>query len=390
MLKDKKIVLAVTGSIAAYRAADICRLLIKGGAAVTVLMTQAAQQFIGAATFAGLTGSRPVMGLFDGGFAHIDAAKDAEVILVAPATANIMAKLAAGIADDIVTASILAADCPIIICPAMNDKMWRAEATQRNLRELTALGYEVVGPDQGDLACGDSGWGRLAEVERVEAAVVGRVSHSKQLEGRRLLVSAGPTREYFDPVRFISNPSSGKMGYAVAREASSRGARVVMVSGPTSLAADRSWEFVPVESASQMRDAVLRRFDKVDAVIMTAAVADHRFSSRPGEKIDKDSWPDEIKLVRNDDILAELGKAKVRQFLVGFAAQTEDLPEHGREKLESKNLDLMVATKVGKEKGFGEDMIEAVLIEKTKTEALGIIDKKELAAKILDCFTTAL
>ncbi|MDP1808034.1 MAG: bifunctional phosphopantothenoylcysteine decarboxylase/phosphopantothenate--cysteine ligase CoaBC [Actinomycetota bacterium] len=384
MLKDKKIAVAVTGSIAAYRAADICRSLVKGGASVTVLMTRAAQHFIGPTTFAGLTGRQPVTDLFASGFAHLEAVKNADILLIAPATANIIAKLAAGIADDIVTTAVLAADCPVLICPAMNEKMWLAKATRQNLKTITALGYEVIGPTLGDLSCGDVGWGRLEETERIVAVVTNRIQRAGRLKDKKLLVTAGPTREYLDPVRFISNPSSGKMGYAIAEEAARRGGETILISGPTALTPRRDLEFVPIVSAAELNEAVQSYFDRVDAVVMTAAVADHRFAQRSVEKIAKEHFPDEFKLVKNPDILAQLGALKNGRVLVGFAAQTEGLSDHGREKLTAKNLDLLVAVKVGFNEGFDRDEIDAVLIDKNGEEPLGLTGKKELAMIILD------
>jgi len=384
LLKNKRIVLAVTGSIAAYRAADICRLLLKSGADVTILMTGAAQHFIGAATFAGLTGRQPVTDLFEGGFVHLEATKGADMFLIAPATANCMAKLAAGIADDVVSTAVLAADCPVLIFPAMNEKMWLAKATRQNLRNLITLGYEVIGPAQGDLACGEAGWGRLEAPDRILAAVINRVRNAGRLKNRRFLVTAGPTREYLDPVRFISNPSSGKTGYAIAEEAARRGGKTILVSGPTALVPSRNLEFAPIVSAMELNEAVNLNYDRVDAVIMTAAVADHRFAQQSAEKLDKEHFPDKLEFVRNPDILAQLGARKKDRVLVGFAAQTEDLRERGREKLKAKNLDLLVATKVGFDEGFGRDEIDAILIDRAGEEPLGMIEKSELAIKILD------
>lgn len=384
MLKDKKIIVAVTGSIAAYRAGDICRSLVRTGASVTVIMTRAAQHFIGPATFAGLTGREPVTDLFAKGFAHLEAVRGADILVIAPATANIMAKLAAGIADDIVSTAVLAADCPVLICPAMNERMWLANATQQNVKKLNSLGYEVIGPTLGDLSCGDVGWGRLEATDKIIAAVTNRVQSAGRLSGRKILVTAGPTREYLDPVRFISNPSSGKLGYAIAEEAARRGAETILISGPTALRPPGNVEFIPIVSAADLNEAALACFDRVDAVVMAAAVADHRFARRSPGKIDKEHWPDELKTVENPDILAQLGTQKKSRVLVGFAAQTEDLSARGRAKLTAKNLDLLVATKVGFDEGFDRDEIDAIIIDRQGEETLDLIGKKDLAALLLD------
>jgi len=390
LLNGKKIVLAVTGSIAAYRAADICRFFVRNGAKVNVLMTRSAQQFVGAATFGGLTGERPITDLFAGGYSHIETVANADLMLIAPATANIMAKLAAGIADDIVTTTVLAADCPVMIAPAMNEKMWLSAATRRNAATLCSLGYEMIGPGKGDLACGDIGWGRLAAIEAIENAVVSRIRSGGQLKSKKILVTAGPTREYLDPARFISNPSSGKMGFGVAEEAARRGGQTILVSGPTALAPSRRLRFVPIGSAIELREAILEEYDSVDAVVMTAAVADHRFAQTSTSKIDKNDISANFKLEKNPDILAELGLTKNRQILVGFAAQTHDLALNGRTKLNAKNLDLLVATKVGFNQGFGEDAIHAIIIDRDGDENLGLIGKQDLAARIIDRIAAAL
>lgn len=390
MFRDRKIILAVCGSIAAYRAAEICRFLTKSGATVTVLMTGSAQRFIGAATFEGLTGRPPVTELFGGGFTHLQAGGGGDLLVIAPATANIMAKLAAGIADDIVTATVLASDCPVMICPAMNEKMWFAKATQRNVRNLATLGYEIIGPAMGDLACGERGWGRLEDLADIEAAIANRVRHHAQLSDKHILVTAGPTREYMDPVRFLSNPSSGKTGFGVAEEAARRGGSTTLISGPTALTPSRRLDFIPIETAEELRLAVDQRYSRADAVVMTAAVADHRFERSVEYKIDKDRLPESLTLIRNPDILAELGRTKAKQVLIGFAAQTDDLIGHGLEKLTAKNLDLIVATKVGRGRGFGEDTIEATLVGRDTIRELGLVEKKELAVAVVDALATML
>jgi phosphopantothenoylcysteine decarboxylase / phosphopantothenate---cysteine ligase len=384
LLKGKNIAVGVTGSIAAYRAIDLCRFLIKQGAAVNVMMTPSAQRFIGPPTFAGLTGSPPLTDLFSGGFPHLTVAKEADLLVVAPATANIIAKLAAGIADCPVSLTALGAKCPVIVCPAMNDKLWSAAATRRNVGTLRALGYEIVGPVEGDLACGDTGQGRLSDNKSIEAAVVNRLNSAGQLRGKKVLVTAGPTREHLDPVRFLSNGSSGKTGYRIAEEAARRGAEVTLVSGPTALRALDRLDYVPVVAAADLQREVEVRFADVDAVIMTAAVADQRFASRSDRKLPKMELPPSPDLIENPDILRALSRVKTKQILVGFAAQTEDQADRGRTKLVAKGLDFIVSTRVGFNEGFGDDAIEASIVDSDSEQPLGLIEKRDLASAVID------
>lgn len=383
MLTGKKITLAVTGSIAAYKMVDICRSLTIEGARVQVLMTASAQKFVGPATFSAVTGIKTITDLFEGGFSHIQAGQDADLFLIAPATANTIAKLASGLADDLITTTALASNKPIIVCPAMNEAMWRARITQRNIKTIQSLGYEIVGPVKGALACGEEGEGRLASGDSICEAIRNRILKSAQLRTKKIMVTAGPTREYFDPVRFMSNPSSGKTGYAVAEEAARRGGQTMLISGPTALTSSRAINFVPIQSALNLNDEVEAHFDNVDALIMTAAVADHRFSSIDSVKRAKSSAAN-IKLVENPDILKGCAQKKKHQILVGFAATTEDLVEHGQQKLLNKGVDFMVSTKVGFERGFGDDNIEAAIIDLNGAQNLGLIPKKELAIEIVD------
>ena len=383
MLNGKKITLAVTGSIAAYKMVDICRSLTRNGAQVQVLMTASAQRFVGAPTFSAITGIKTVTDIYEGGFPHIKAGQNIDLFVVAPATANTIAKLATGIADDLVTTTALACDKPIIICPAMTEVMWRSRITQKNIKTIRSLGYEIIGPDEGALACGEEGEGRLANGERIFEAIRNRILKSEQLRTKKIMVTAGPTREYFDPVRFLSNPSSGKTGYAVAEEAARRGGETTLISGPTALKVSRSIDFVPIQSALSLNDEVKTRFDNIDALIMAAAVADHRFRNTDSIKRAKNSVTD-IELVENPDILKGCAQEKKHQILVGFAAATEDIVGHGQQKLLSKGVDFRVSTKVGFERGFGDDSIEAAIIDGDGAQNLGLIRKKELAIIIMD------
>ncbi len=381
----KRIALGVSGSIAAYKAAELSRCFVKRGVEVQVVFSRSATNFIGPATFSGITGREPVLDLSGAGFTHLDVARSLDALVIAPATANIIAKLAAGIADCAISTIVSAAECPVIVCPAMNESMWFSLANQRNVETLLALGYELIGPGKGDLACGDAGWGRLADIDEIEEVVVGRLLSAERFAGRRFVVTAGPTREYLDPVRFLSNPSSGKTGYAVAEELARRGGETVLISGPTHLRPSGLVRFVPVETAEQMRDSAKQHFSDADALVMTAAVCDHKFSKTAAAKIEKDALPRSLTLKRNPDILAELGAVKTdTQVLIGFAAQTEDLAAAGRRKLVAKNLDLIVCTKVGFGEGFATDDIEALLVRAEDERDLGRVSKRTLAGKVAD------
>ncbi len=382
---DKRIALGVSGSIAAYKAAELARRFVKRGVEVQAVFSRSAPNFIGPATFSGITGREPIRDLAGAGFTHLDITRGLDALVIAPATANIIAKLAAGIADCTISTIVAAADCPVIICPAMNESMWFSGANQRNIETLRVLGYELVGPGKGDLACGDAGWGRMADVAEIEEVVVGRLQTADRFAGRRFVVTAGPTREYLDPVRFLSNPASGKTGYAVAEELARRGGETVLISGPTHLRPSGLVRFVQIETAEQMRDSAKRHFADADALVMTAAVSDHRFGSTASAKIEKDSLPESIQLERNADILAELGAIKTdTQVLIGFAAQTEGLAAAGHRKLAAKNLDMIVATKVGFGEGFAADDIEALLVRAEDERELGRISKRALASTVAD------
>lgn len=389
-LAGRRVLLGVTGGIAAYKAVLLARLLMKAGASVQVVMTKAATRFVGPDTFTALTG-RPVRTeIFDEveHVLHVRLAHEADVAVVAPATANVIARLALGLADDMVTSTLLEARCPLVVAPAMHTGMYEHPATQEHLRTLASRGAVIVGPATGSLAAGDEGLGRMSEPEEIFDAVVGAqgATPERDLAGRTVLVTAGPTHEPIDPVRFIGNNSSGRMGYAVAREAAARGARVVLVSGPVALVPPQGVEVVDVTTAHEMRDAVVSRLDQVDAVVKAAAVADWRPAEVAGEKLKKDAGAPQFELVPTPDILAELGRSKGDRVLVGFAAETENLEAAGLRKLESKGLDLIVVNRVGREgTGFGSETNDAMILSSAgDDEPLRTWTKQELAAAILD------
>lgn len=378
--------LGVSGGIAAYKAALVARLLKAAGADVTVVLTEAATRFIGPDTFAALTGKPAHTSLWErqGEVLHVRLARESDVAVVAPATANILAKLAHGHADDLLSATLLEATCPLVIAPAMHSGMWEHAATQTNVGILRERGVISVGPATGPLAHGDEGIGRLAESEEIVAAVRGALG-TQDLAGRRLLLTSGPTHEPIDPVRFVGNRSTGKMGAALAAEALGRGAAVTVVLGPGA-SVPPGVEVVPVQTAEEMREAVLARFDEADAVIMAAAVADFRPKAMADSKLKKDAGVPELILEPTPDILGELGERRAAQVLVGFAAETEDLERAGRGKLESKHLDLVVVNVVGREgTGFGADTNEAMLLAADGEDVpLRRWTKRELAGAVVD------
>jgi phosphopantothenoylcysteine decarboxylase/phosphopantothenate--cysteine ligase len=387
-LAGRRVLLCVTGGIAAYKAAYLLRLLTSAGATVQVVMTRGATHFVGEATFAALSG-RPVRtDVFEdpSRVVHVRMAHQADIAVVAPATANVIAKLAFGIADDMLTSTLLEARCPFVLAPAMHTGMYENEATQTTIRELERRGATFVGPVSGSLAAGDEGPGRMAEPEEILAAMEAVLSEGRDLAGRRILVTAGPTHEPIDPVRFIGNRSSGKMGYAIAEEARARGADVVLVRGPVSLPEPDGMRVVRVETAQEMRDAVMAEAGEVDAVIKAAAVADFRPSEQADHKLKKESGIPEIRLERTPDVLRELGDLPERPVLVGFAAETNDLEEAGRRKLTEKRLDLIVVNEVGREgTGFGSDTNDAMILSATgDDQPLRSWTKRELANAILD------
>ncbi len=390
MLRDKKIVLGVCGGIAAYKAAELVRLYVKAGAEVFVVMTEAARQFVTPLTFQTLSGN-PVHGeLFDliqeREIGHISLAERADLVVVAPATANLVGKVASGIADDLLTTTLMATRAPVLFAPAMNSNMWENPIYQHNQGKLQKLGYHFLEPATGLLACGWEGKGKLPDPE-VILAETRRLLSPRDLAGQTLLVTAGPTREEIDPVRFLSNYSSGKMGYAIARAAVERGARVLLVSGPTALAAPLGVEFHPVVSACQMQQAVLKLAPSCSVVVMAAAVADYRPAVRSSRKIKKSAGDRlSLELERNPDILAGLGRLGGERLLVGFAAETEDLLSNARQKLKEKNLDLIVANDVTREgAGFDVDTnIVRLLYRDGRDEEFPQMSKDDVAGMLLD------
>jgi phosphopantothenoylcysteine decarboxylase/phosphopantothenate--cysteine ligase len=388
LLSGKRILLGVTGGIAAYKAAYLVRLLIQGGADVQVVMTPAALRFVGADTFAALSHHPVHSEVFEQPEAvlHVRLAHEAEAAVVAPATANVMAKLAHGMADDLLTSTLLEATCPLILAPAMHTGMWEQAATRANLAALTERGATIVPPGVGPLAAGDEGAGRMAEPEAIVSALIGALAARSDLVGRRVLVTAGPTHEPIDAVRFIGNRSSGKMGFAVAIEAARRGAQVTLVAGPVALPDPGGMAVVRVETAEEMAGEVFERYPSTHAVVMAAAVADFRPGRTIEGKIKKDAGPPDLGLERTVDILATLGKQKENQVLVGFAAETENPTEEGRRKLTEKNLDLLVANEVGRAgTGFGSTTNRAAILAATGDDVdLREWTKEELARAICD------
>lgn len=388
LLKKKNLVLGVTGGIAAYKAVELASSLVKSGAKVRVVMTEAAQCFVTPLTFEAITGQPVITELFQAEhFNHVDLAKQAEVIIVAPATADFIAKLSAGLADDALTTLVLAARGKVILAPSMNSWMFSHPATQRNLKTVQELGYRVVPPEVGWLACGEEGVGRLASLSTIMGTLVEELEKKAILKGRKLLVTAGPTREPLDSLRYLSNRSSGKMGYALAEEAVRLGAEVTLISGPTSLFPLQEVKLVKVETAQEMFEVVKKEFKKTEAVLMAAAVADWRLRKvRPG-KLKKDEQKTlNLKLVANLDILKELGKLKKHQVLVGFAAEVENLEENSVKKLKEKKLDLIVGNLVQDGEPFGSDYNQVeIFYPNGQKEKLAKLSKRQVAVEILAC-----
>jgi len=387
MLANKTIVLGITGGIAAYKAADIASKLTQAGARVEVVMTESATKFVTPLTLRSIT-SRPVVtDMFEPAaefsLEHIALAEAADVVVIAPATANTTAKIAAGIADDMLTCLVLATKAPVTVAPAMNDNMFQNPVTQENLAKLKARGFIIVEPAYGRLASGKMGWGRLAEVETIIGTVRQVLGRKGDLAGKRIVVTAGGTQESIDPVRHIGNRSSGKMGYAVAEAARDRGASVSLITAPTSLPAPAGIEVVHVQTARQMKEAVAKAVSQADALIMAAAVADYQPKNIARAKIKKETPSLTLELVRTPDILTEV---KGNFIKVGFAAESEDIVANARQKLEKKQLDLIVANDITDAKsGFGADTNKVTLIDRGgKIESLPLLTKREVADKILD------
>ena len=391
-MEDRKtVLLGITGGIAAYKSAYVASGLRKKGYDVHVVMTENAAEFITPLTFETLTGNRCTVDMFDRNFEydvkHISLAKAADLVLIAPATANTIAKLAHGIADNMLTTTVLACTCPKIIAPAMNTAMFDNPATQDNLEILKDYGFEVIEPDEGLLACGDEGKGKMPEPDYLIACVEHAIASEKDMTGLKVLVTAGPTQESIDPVRYITNHSSGKMGYALARMAARRGADVTLVSGVTALPPEPFVENVSVVSAEDMFEAVTSRAEEMDIVIKAAAVADFRPSSVSARKIKKKDISDAgIQLERTHDILAWLGEHRREgQFLCGFAMETEDLVENAKEKLTSKNVNLICANSLStRGAGFAGDTNIVTLITKERSKVLPMLSKEETSDRILD------
>jgi phosphopantothenoylcysteine decarboxylase/phosphopantothenate--cysteine ligase len=398
MYRDKpmRITLGVTGGVAAYKAAELVRLLQQDGFTVQVVMTGGAREFITPLTFAALTGQKVITDLFEksstgeanveSAIEHIAAAQRTDLLLIAPATADILAKFARGIADDFLTTLYLAATAPVIVAPAMNVNMWNHAATQENIEKLRSRGVKVVNPDEGYLACGMTGAGRLAGQKEIVAAVRETLHAQKDLHAETILITAGPTCEDLDPVRYITNRSSGKMGYAVAEAAARRGARVILVSGPGNLDTPPGVERIDVRTAEQMHRAVTQKFPDSSIAIFAAAVADYRPVETAGEKIKRNQEPLSLMLEPTPDILASVASRKGQAIVVGFAAETQSVAENARKKLIAKNADLIVANDVTAEgAGFDHDTNIVTLFSRDGRDlALPKLSKSEVAQRILD------
>lgn len=390
MLKGKTVVLAVSGSIAAYKIASLASALKKLHANVQVLMTKNAVNFINPITFESLTGNKCLVDTFDRNFQysveHVALAKQADVVLVAPASANVIGKIAHGIADDMLTTTVMACKCKKIIAPAMNTNMFDNPILQDNLKILEHYGYEVISPAVGYLACGDTGAGKMPEPELLLQYILREIAYEKDMQGKRVLVTAGPTQESIDPIRFITNHSTGKMGYAIAKMCMLRGAEVTLVSGPTSIAKPEFVHVVDVVTAKEMYEEVTKRAKDQDIIIKAAAVADYRPKSVSSEKMKKKDDDLAIPMERTDDILKFLGEhKKEHQFLCGFSMETENMLENSRKKLEKKHLDMIVANNLKVEgAGFAGDTNVVTIITGQEEVSLGKMTKEETALRILD------
>lgn len=384
-----KIILGVTGCIGAYKSAIILRLLQRTGFEVLPVMTRHAKEFIGSVTLEKLSGNKVISDLFNDQttrIEHIALARQSHLLLVAPATANILGKFAHGIGDDFLSTLYLSTTTPVVVAPAMNVEMWNHVATQENLKILEDRGVVIVEPDSGYLACGEEGEGRLAEPEKVVEGVLSTLENEKSLLGKRVLVTAGPTVEDIDPVRFISNRSSGKMGYSIAREAYSRGAQVVLVSGPCQLEVPVGVELVKIRSASEMARVVFERAEDVDVVVMAAAVSDYSPDRTSLQKIKKSNAEMVISLKRTVDILGALGEKDNQPFLVGFAAESDDLHTESQKKLQEKKIDLIVGNNISVENGgFQSDLNQVIVIDRQgSVEELPLLSKVEVARILWD------
>ena len=391
MLKNKTVVIGVSGGIAVYKVCDVVSRLKKLGVNVHVIMTKSATEFVTPLTFQSLSQNYVVCDMFEEpktwDVEHISLAKKADVFLIAPATANIIGKMACGISDDMLSTTVMATKAKVLIAPAMNTNMYENPIVQRNIDTLRALNYEFIEPESGRLACGDIGKGKLATPENIVEAVVDALTKKQDLEGKKIIITAGPTVEAIDPVRYITNRSTGKMGYAIAKEACDRGAEVTLVSGPTKLEPPKNLKkFIRTESAKDMYEAVINNLDENDVIIKSAAVADYKPKDYCDKKIKKSDDDLVIKLDRNKDIAYEIGKVKKDKILVGFAAETNDLIENAKNKISKKNLDFIVANDLTKEgAGFGVDTNIVKIIDKDGAiEEYPIMKKNEVANVILD------
>ena len=400
VLGNKAILLGVSGGIAAYKSAEVVRALRAEGCSVQVVMTRAATKFISPLTLAALSGNKVITDLFSdssaedtlqSAVAHVDAARSADLLLVVPASADVLARFALGLADDFLTTAHLAFEGPLVLAPAMNTRMWEHPATRENLAVLRNRGARIVEPGTGELACGTVGQGRLAETEPIMAAVRAEMQGPGDLEGECVLVTAGPTREAIDPVRYISNRSSGRMGFAVASEAVRRGARVILVAGPVTLPTPAGCERIDVQSAQQMHEAVMSRLSEATVAVLAAAVSDYRAVSPAGRKLKKRDGIPSLDLEETPDILRAVGKASNRPLVVGFAAETDDLEANARKKLASKGCDVVVANPVGGATGFETDLNQGLILSATgDVLRLGPTPKSEMAGRILDVVAESL
>lgn len=359
--------MGVCSSISIYKSCEIIRIFQKKGFQIQVVMTVNAARLISPVLFRAITGNDIFIDLFSEEASekipHIALTKEISLLLIAPATANIVGKLAAGVADDFLSTLYTAVKCPVLIAPAMNEGMYLHRQTQENIRKLKVFGVKFVEPEKGYLACKDKGWGRLASPEIIVEEGLKLLKRSRSLKSKTVLITAGSTREFLDPVRFLSNRSSGKMGYEIAEEALRRGAEVILISGPGSLIPPLGAEFIRIQTADEMEETVVKHFDKVDIVIMAAAVSDFKFAERAPQKIKKQSLLNEVKLTRTRDILEKLGKRKGNKILIGFAAETENIADNARKKMKQKNLDLIVTNDVSKEDiGFESDFNQVGII----------------------------
>ncbi len=390
MLKDKNVLLCISGGIAAYKIASLASMLKQNGANINTIMTEHATEFIAPLTFETLTGNRCVAGMFDRDFQydvkHISLAKSADIIVIAPATANVIAKLAHGIADDMLTTTVLASTAPKMVVPAMNTNMFHNPVTQDNIEKLRHYGFDVISPASGHLACGDAGDGKMPEAEEIFGHILRHIASPHDMQGKKVLVTAGPTQESIDPVRYITNHSTGKMGYAIAKACMQRGAEVILVTGETTLKPPLCVDVIHIKSAADMFDAVTKNADKCDFIFKAAAVADYTPATVADNKIKKKDDDMSIPLKRTQDILKYLGENhKPGQIICGFSMETENMVENSRAKLAKKNIDMIVANNLKvKGAGFGTDTNIVTIITKDECDELEIMSKFDAANAIID------